>query len=276
VVLVARGANAGTISIFSTAKAPPADDLPVNHDPQPESPLPPSAVSRRDLISGGLLLGAGFLLAGCRSRGGTREGSLPEPLWPDKHAAIPSIPSPPPGPLPGPTTEIIPRSAWASGGLRNSGQRHLMNGVRRITIHHTAMDASGLQGTAEIGNMLDRIRKEHLRRDSRVVDIGYHFIIDPQGRVWAGRSTMLQGAHVKDKNEHNLGICVMGNFEVQHPTPAQVRTLNTFVPTQMRRYNVHTSQLFTHRELGESACPGASLQQIMREARSRGGLFASL
>jgi hypothetical protein len=151
-----------------------------------------------------------------------------------------------------------------------------MNGVRRITIHHTAMDNSGLDSQREVGKMLDNIRKEHMRRDSRVVDIGYHYIIDPSGQVWAGRSTDLQGAHVKDANEHNLGICLMGNFEIQHPTNAQVRTLNAFVPAQMRRYNVHTANLFTHRELGTSACPGINLQQIMQAARSRSGQFASM
>lgn len=247
-----------------------------NLDPTPASLQAPSPVSRRDLFRGGLILGAGVLLAGCRSRGSLDPATLPDPLWPDKDIAKPS-PTPNASRVAvGEAPNILPRSAWASGGIRGSGEKHQMNGVRRVTIHHTAMDASGLDTQAEVGNMLDRIRKEHLRRDSRVVDIGYHYIIDPAGRIWAGRDVGLQGAHVKDQNEHNLGICLMGNFEVSRPTPAQVQALTTFVPAQMRRFNVHSNQLYTHRELGTSACPGMYLQQIMKSARSRGGQFASL
>lgn len=228
------------------------------------------------------MLGAGVLLAGCRSKGPLEQASLPGPIWPtDPGAKGATLPGPS-GPIETTgdgfpdSSDIIPRSAWATGGLRGSGEKHMMNGVRRITIHHTAMDATGLDTRPEVAKMLDNIRKEHMRRDSRVIDIGYHYIVDPSGQVWAGRSTDLQGAHVKDQNEHNLGICFMGNFEYQHPTRAQIRTLNTFVPAQMQRFNVHTANLFTHRELGLSACPGANLQSIMVAARSRSGQFAMM
>jgi len=236
----------------------------------------PTQLSRRELIRGSLVFGAGAILVGCRSRGGVDQTHLPDPLWPDqvppKAATLPSNKAPATVNDP----NIIPRSAWAKGGLRESGAKHAMNGVRRITIHHTAMDSTDLRSRSDVATMLERIRQEHLRRDSRFIDIGYHYIIDPSGNIWAGRSTNLQGAHVKDQNEHNLGICVMGNFEIQKPTRNQLSTLNGFVAEQMRRYNVHSTMLFTHRELGTSACPGINLQQIMQAARSRGGRFASL
>jgi hypothetical protein len=34
-------------------------------------------------------------------------------------------------------------------------------------------------------------------------DIGYHYTIDPTGRIWEGRPVQYQGAHVKMNNEHN-------------------------------------------------------------------------
>lgn len=236
----------------------------------------PAQISRRDLIRGSLVFGAGAILVGCRSRGSSQV-NLPDPVWPDqvppKTATLPSTSNTTPVFT---DPNIIPRSSWAKGGLRESGAKHAMNGVRRITIHHTAMDSTDLRSRGDVASMLERIRQEHLRRDSRFIDIGYHYIIDPSGNIWAGRSTHLQGAHVKDQNEHNLGICVMGNFEIQKPTRNQLGTLNGFVAEQMRRYNVHSTMLFTHRELGTSACPGINLQQVMQAARSRGGRFASL
>ena len=55
---------------------------------------------------------------------------------------------------------------------------------------------------------LETIRKAHLRRDGgRWGDIGYHYAIDPAGRLWEGRSLKWQGAHVKSKERRkNIGV----------------------------------------------------------------------
>jgi hypothetical protein len=108
----------------------------------------------------------------------------------------------------------------------------------------------------------------------RWADIGYHYVIDPAGRVWEGRPTRLQGAHVKDHNENNLGIVVLGNFEEQRPTPEALRALDAFVAQQMQRLAVPISEVWTHRELMPTACPGRNLQSYMAATRSGSGRLA--
>lgn len=105
-------------------------------------------------------------------------------------------------------------------------------------------------------------------------DIGYHYVVDPAGRVWEARPIQLQGAHVKYNNEGNLGVMVMGNFEEQYPTSAASASLDDFVAELMRRHGVGVGRVYTHREIRPTACPGRNLQRVMESARSRGGALA--
>ncbi len=99
--------------------------------------------------------------------------------------------------------------------------------------------------------------------------------MDPQGRVWEGRPIALQGAHVKIANPRNMGILVLGNFEVERPTEQATSAVERFIVEQMRLHRVPASQIYTHRELAATACPGRNLQRLMVSARSRGGLIAN-
>ena len=78
----------------------------------------------------------------------------------------------------------------------------------------------------EARERLEWIRNGH--RGKGWSDIGYHYIIDRSGVVWQGRDiTRWQGAHVKNRNENNIGVMCLGNFMLQQPSAAQVAALNT-------------------------------------------------
>ena len=55
--------------------------------------------------------------------------------------------------------------------------------------------------------------------------IGYHFVVSPSGRIFRGRPVDRLGAHVLGHNAGTVGICLMGNFETERPTPAALRSL---------------------------------------------------
>jgi N-acetyl-anhydromuramyl-L-alanine amidase AmpD len=114
---------------------------------------------------------------------------------------------------------------------------------------------------------VESIRTAHRQRNWG--DIGYHFLIDPAGRVWQGRSTSWQGAHVKDGNVGNLGICVMGNYQSQTPTEIQLKSIEDLLSAQMKYFSISADRIHTHQELRPTACPGRSLQP--RIASIRGG-----
>ena len=233
-------------------------------------------LSRRFLIQRGLMLGGfaiagGSLFAGCQSAPTGSTASLPNPEWP-----VETLP-PPVGAVPttaptavAPVRGVIPRGTWAKAGPKMSGSKP-MNGVNRITVHHDGTNSSGLRGQSTIARRIESIRQYHRSRGSEWIDIGYHYIIDPEGRVWEGRPIGIEGAHVKATNEHNLGIMLLGNFDQHRPSSSQVATLNGFVRDQMMRYRVSTNRLYTHQELKQTACPGRNLQSYMLQARTRGG-----
>lgn len=226
---------------------------------------------------GFLLLGLG-LLAGCASN---KSAGLPEPLWPDQiPKPVPYRPDPEPAlsrsapaaSSPALPNGVISRTRWA-GGPPAPGLMDRMLPVRYITVHH-----DGLQGRFNatddrfVCGRIELIRKSH--REKGWGDIGYHFIIDPAGRVWEGRSLQYQGAHVKDRNEHNIGVVVLGNYDNQSLNDRQAAAVRAQVVVLMRQYRVSPKNVYTHQEWkgAHTACPGRSLQKYMRNLRSGGSL----
>ncbi len=93
-------------------------------------------------------------------------------------------------------------------------------------------------------------------------DIGYHFLIDPEGRIFEGRPIGVQGAHVLRHNPGNIGISIMGNY---HPpandvfTPETRRSFVTLGSYIRDNYSVGISSFYAHRDLGDTDCPGDGL-----------------
>ncbi len=243
---------------------------------------------RREVLLGGLALGA-FLISGCSTRqsssgsGSYTVSNAPsggyghKPIYGPGTAPSPvvqgrSAPMPSPAMQTGESVSILPRSVWTRQGVARPRECYDMNGVSRITVHHSAMDSSGLRSQSDVVGQIESIRATHVRNGW--ADIGYHYVIDPQGRVYEARPAWKQGAHVKDQNEHNLGVMLMGNFEHQQPTSDSINSLRRMVAMQMRKYRVPLNRVYTHREIGKSACPGRVLQGNMVAMRSRNGALA--
>lgn len=112
---------------------------------------------------------------------------------------------------------------------------------------------------------MELIRKWHLQRGFG--DIGYHYVVDRAGRIWEGRSLRFQGAHVRKNNERNLGVMVLGNFDKQQPSSAQIAVVNDLLPQLSRTYGVPTHRIYTHQELMPTTCPGSTLQAHMVNLR---------
>jgi hypothetical protein len=258
--------------------------------PAREGGVSPDGLTRRQVVQGGVMLGL-FGLAG--AAGGCAGGAkvsqgLPDPVWttmdpvvavtpqpvqvsPSLGSGRPAVVQPPAIPLdPGPLPGVMSRSQWTSRGVARMGDINPMNGVRRITIHHDGMPPTSLRSVGEVRARIEQIRQSHVSGRGWA-DIGYHYVIDPLGRVWEGRNVRFQGAHVKDQNENNLGILVLGNFDRQQPTAGQLQALDRFVAAQMQRYRIGMRDVRTHQERSPTECPGRNLQGYLARSRARGG-----
>ncbi len=160
--------------------------------------------------------------------------------------------------------EVVPRSAWATAGP-NASLARPMGRIERITVHHDGMDEFDSFSRQDAARRVEAIRRAHV--NNGWADIGYHYIIDPAGRIYEGRPVSLQGAHVRDANERNLGVMVLGNFMRRPPTEASVSSLEGFLRSAMRQYRVPVQRVMTHREYVPTACPGDRLQTMMNQLR---------
>ena len=165
---------------------------------------------------------------------------------------------------------IIPRHRWNAAAPIKS-RLDPMRGIQRLTIHHSAV-LSRKPNARAVAISVRSIQNYHVQ-ENRYGDIGYHFLIDPAGRVWEGRDLRYQGAHAGGtNNEHNVGICLLGNFvpgrSGQYPTSQQVNTMERLVSWLGSRYAIHRQGVLTHKELKPgTACPGSRLQAVVNRMR---------
>jgi hypothetical protein len=244
-------------------------------------------IARRSFVFFGALF-----VAGCAtSKSQVASGRLPGPEWPDIPAPVPPAPAgaicrapkpgesvgectPPPAPpetaYGGPVPFARPRSTWAHGTPDYSDMDRMLP-PKYITIHHDGMTPYWGLTETEARERLELIRNGH--RGKGWSDIGYHYIVDRSGVVWQGRDvTRWQGAHVKFRNENNIGVMCLGNFMLQAPSPAQVASLNRTVAQLRAYYKLRANVVKTHQEWpgAQTLCPGTYLQAQVNVLRKSG------
>lgn len=170
--------------------------------------------------------------------------SFPAPIprnLPNPVPSSPIVPAPPLEPEPGhsldnswkPTAQI---RDWTS-----------------IVIHHTATE----QGSVE------SIHETHVAREW--LGIGYHFVIGNGNGMSDGEieptfrwREQLHGAHAgsDEYNQHGIGIALIGNFDEQPPTAAQLAAIKRLVAVLKSEYHIDSEQVIGHGEVKATACPG--------------------
>ncbi len=142
----------------------------------------------------------------------------------------------------------------------------------RITVHHStirgsALAAAGLRACVE---QVRRLQSFHMNDGDRAYgDVGYHYLIDPAGRVYEGRSLAWQGAHAAGANNHgNIGICLLGNFDEETPRPEALAALAELIEDLRARHGIARSQIFGHSEMRATECPGRKLLPWVHRYRS--------
>jgi N-acetyl-anhydromuramyl-L-alanine amidase AmpD len=66
------------------------------------------------------------------------------------------------------------------------------------------------------------IDRWHRQRGFRC--IGYHYVVDLDGKIEKGRPDSQVGAHCKGHNAHSIGVCYVGGLAADGKTPKDTRT----------------------------------------------------
>lgn len=162
------------------------------------------------------------------------------------------------------TMSLFPRAAFTTIAPRLENL-FPMRAVEKLTVHHTGFPEPWLgDELTATARHLEDILMLHMDSTGRNwADIGYHYAVDRMGRIWQLRDLRYQGAHVKNHNSHNIGIVVLGNFDLQIPPQSQLTALEALLRFMLNAFpGIHIG---THRELADSptSCPGQYLQLFM-------------
>lgn len=151
--------------------------------------------------------------------------------------------------------ELITRSNW--GALPIKSNYDPMGRITRMTIHHTH-EIPGMMHRSDV-DIVRAIARYH-RNTLHWADIGYHYLVGRDGRVYEGRPASAQGAHARGLNNlNNLGIAVIGDFNDHLPETKQLNTLANFIRDMQDKYSISKSRIYGHQQFVNTQCPGKKL-----------------
>lgn len=157
---------------------------------------------------------------------------------------------------------IVTRQYWKAKPRRGVPVPHV---PRKITVHHTsAPTAAAYKGAVTIQG----IQRYHMDTNGWD-DIGYHYLIAPDGTVFEGRPPETIGAHVANKNTGNVGVCCIGDFEkADTMTPDQRAVLVELLTVLAKKYKIAGANILGHRDQGNTDCPGKKLYADLPKLRA--------
>lgn len=189
---------------------------------------------------------------------------------------------------------VVPRSDWDPAGDCPfvSGSRST---PERVQLHHTHVPV--VNAPDETPAALQSICRSH--RD-RFADFGYHYAIDPYGKIWQGRGPMpadigpdvREGAHAQGFNERSMGVALIGDFDEAPPSEEALAATVELLAFLADAYemdpgstvgtestggsatrfpegtHVELPAIAGHRDTGSNtSCPGEHLYELLPELR---------
>ncbi|MBX4188110.1 MAG: peptidoglycan recognition protein family protein [Candidatus Doudnabacteria bacterium] len=131
-----------------------------------------------------------------------------------------------------------------------------VNAPEYLIVHHSGgTDANPLADSSN--QTANDIEAYHISKGWR--GLGYNYVIQKDGSIWAGRPEYAEGAHTVGYNIKSLGICLTGNFDATMPTEAQIASLKELLKTKAEQYNINLKNIVPHRKFAVKTCYGNKL-----------------
>ena len=113
----------------------------------------------------------------------------------------------------------------------------------------------------------DEIRRWH-KNERGWSDIGYHYVIDLDGTIEAGRDIETAGAHCTGHNAKSIGICYVGGCDAKMQ-PKDTRTdeqkASLLLLLKYLRQRYPQAKIYGHRDFAQKACPSFDAKNEYKE-----------
>lgn len=136
--------------------------------------------------------------------------------------------------------------------------------ITHVTLHHTG-DAQPLRPEDDPAAKL-RALQAWGARDRNWWDVPYHYLMDLQGRIYEGRDWRYMGETntAYDPGGHFL-ISIIGNYERQEPTPAQLDAIAGMMAWAVREFDLPLERIGGHYNYATTGCPGRYLRRYLED-----------
>ncbi len=163
------------------------------------------------------------------------------------------------------------REAWGALGPVQPYVPHTPVGV---SLHHTGAPWHGHPGTEQY---LRNVQAFHIGPQREWEDIAYHYLVDLEGGIWAGRPPTVRGnPSIYYDSTGVVLISFLGDYGTQDPSEAQVAAAARTAAWLVRRFELDPGRLTGHRDHAPTSCPGDKLYGLLRDGSFAGRVRAFL
>ena len=157
------------------------------------------------------------------------------------------------------TPPIVDVEHWGGSPSTTAQPQHR---ISRITLHHQGeIVATDVDASAYLRRL-----QQWSRLTRRWSDIPYHYVIAPDGVIYSARPLSEPGDTNTDYNPHGHAlVMLMGNFEVQQPSPAQLTRMVELMAWIAQSQGLSAAEIATHKDFSQqTVCPGKNLEPYLR------------
>jgi hypothetical protein len=132
-----------------------------------------------------------------------------------------------------------------------------------VSLHHTGAAWNGSPGPEQY---LRNIQHFHTGPQREWEDIAYHYLVDLDGVIWAGRPPTVRGNPSIYYDPTGLVlISFLGDFSWQEPSEAQLNSAADAAAWLMKKYTIPLTALTGHRDHAPTTCPGDNIYRCLRD-----------
>ena len=166
---------------------------------------------------------------------------------------------------------IIPMSEWGGKPIAITGAPQT---ITKLTVHHQG--ETWVVGK-DVPTYLRNLQKWS-RETKHWADIPYHYVIAPDGRVYAARPESVAGdTNTEYDPRGHLLVMLLGNFEEVEPTREALASLVELLAEKARETGLDERAIASHKDWSQqTVCPGKNLYRYLQNGWLQGAVAARL